>query len=115
MSLEQHEQLIRMTDSVIGPVIWMYIFQSITISWEKPANPLQRGVCPKPVKPEAKTKEFEKKLERGEVETVIEGEGALVKEYWSPSRGQGEGQNRGQGPKKNLVSEVIEEDRWARL
>ena len=44
----------------------------------KPTNPVQRGFCPKPVKPEAKTKEFEKKLERGEVETVVEGQGALV-------------------------------------
>ena len=54
------------------------ILHSNDIFTNKPANPVQRGVCPKPVKPEAKTKEFEKKLERGEVETIIEGEGALV-------------------------------------
>ena len=57
----------------------------------KPTNPVQRGFCPKPVKPEAKTKEFEKKLERGEVETVVEGQGALVskevkKDEWARIR-----------------------------
>ena len=47
-----------------------------------PANPVQGSVGPEPVEPEAKAKDFEEKLERGKVETVVEGEGALVEVKW---------------------------------
>ena len=66
-----------MAHSVIGPGIIRNIV--LTKQRRAPANPVQGSVGPQPVEPEAKAKEFEEKLERGKVKTVVEGEGTLVK------------------------------------
>merc|ERR1712004_159692 len=61
VSLEQHEQLVCVAHTIIGP-----------------ANPGKRSVFPEPVKPEAQSKEFEKKLKRRKSEAIVEREGSLV-------------------------------------
>ena len=49
-----------------------------TLHFISPANPGKRSVFPEPVKPEAQSKEFEKKLKRRKSEAIVEREGSLV-------------------------------------
>ena len=49
-----------------------------TLHFISPANPGKHSVFPEPVKPEAQSKEFEKKLKRRKSEAIVEREGSLV-------------------------------------